>query len=97
MEGAVDYRALDMALAAVFDEERECEHPAHKDSDKHAGTAQHYVHIRHSCGLDLVEAVCDVWRLWLDADILVMCRGCGAGVRSKQFVVSATGIGGGKG
>ena len=89
---ATDYKALDEALRAVWEAEQDCEHPEHERSDKHAGTAQYYVHIRHSCGLDLVEAVCGVWKGWLDANIVVRCRECGVYVKSGEFVLRSTGI-----
>jgi hypothetical protein len=92
---ATDYKALDLALAAVFEEERECESPEHfSRPEGHTGTAEWYVHIQHECGHDVVKAYCGKFKgvLFLP-ETLAICGGCGVELPARKVVLNATKIG----
>lgn len=87
--------AMDLALRAVFDEERDCESVDHfTRPDGHLGTAEWYVHVKHECGHNVVKAYCDRFVQVLSVPSTpVYCAKCMAETTAGEHVQSFTKIG----
>jgi hypothetical protein len=95
VEYTTDYTALELALAAVFDEEQACESSEHLTRPEgHAGAAEWYVHVKHECGHDVVRAYCDKFKGMITLPTsLAICGGCGVELVASEVVQSTTRIG----
>lgn len=84
--------SLVLALAAVFDEERECESIEHgRRPEGHVGTAEWYVHTKYACGHEAVKAYCDRFKgLLFESGTVLICAECRHEQPAREVVRNAT-------